>query len=200
MTTRIYAGWTGLLVALLAAAPTPAQMLPSGTLTVAGDSNVRSWTCSTTTFGGSLELADQGALTPDRLGEAVRSLDIRIPVARLDCNNNTMNDHMWDALERDRQPEIRYRMTGYTVIPTSSETAVVDLRGELTIAGTTRPHAVRLTARTLEEGAIRVLGDSPIRMTEFGVEPPRAMLGALRVRDDVMVRIDLRLDAPGASK
>lgn len=200
MKTRIYAGWTGLLVALLAAAPTPVQMLPSGTLTVAGDSNVRSWTCSTTTFGGSLELADQDALTPDRLGEAVRSLDIRIPVARLDCNNNTMNDHMWDALERDRHPEIRYRMTGYTVIPTSSETAVVDLRGELTIAGTTRPHAVRLSARTLEEGAIRVLGDSPIRMTEFGVEPPRAMLGALRVRDDVMVRIDLRLDPPGASK
>lgn len=200
MNKKGHAVWMGLSMALAVAASAAAQVAPEGTVTVAGDSNVRSWTCGTGTLQGSLGVVEGAALALDGLGQAVRTLDVRIPVAGLDCRNGTMNDHMWKALRRETHPEIHYRMTGYSVTPAGPESAVVDVRGELTLAGSTRPHALTLIATPLDEGGIRVQGNSAIDMTDFGVEPPRAMLGALRVREDVVVTLDLRLQPQGASR
>lgn len=200
MSSRRYGTWIGVGLALAAAVPSSSQVVITGTVTVSGGSTVRSWECAADTLRGSVALVPGATLATDGLGEAVRTLDVRVPVGWLDCRNGRMNDHMWDALEREAHPEIRYRMTGYTVTSTGPASATVELRGELTIAGTTRPHSVSASARALGEGGLRVRGDSPLDMTGFGVEPPRLMLGTLRVHDDVTVTFDLTLEPQDAAR
>lgn len=169
-------------------------------LQVDGGSTVRSWTCETATFGGNIRLAPAlGAFQVAALGQAVQSMDLRIPVAELDCGNGTMNDHMWNALKSRDHGEIRFQMERYTVTAEGTS-GTVQMQGSLTIAGTTRPHTMVLNVTEVAGGKLRVEGSTEFPMTEFGVQPPRLMLGTLRVHDPVTVSFDLVLEAPPAAQ
>jgi polyisoprenoid-binding protein YceI len=63
--------------------------------------------------------------------------------------------------------------------------------GDLTVAGATRRAAFIATS----DEAGRVTGSLALRQTEWGITPYRALMGALKVRDEVEVRVDLRLPA-----
>jgi len=65
--------------------------------------------------------------------------------------------------------------------------------GQLTMAGRTRP----VTAQ-LDVGADgRVGGTIPLTQSDWGIKPYRGLMGALKVRDDVEILIDVQL-AQGA--
>ena len=63
------------------------------------------------------------------------------------------------------------------------------VEGELTLAGRTRPLAVRLDM----DGEGRVSGTVALVQTAWGITPYRGLLGALKVRDEVQVSVDGRL-------
>lgn len=44
------------------------------------------------------------------------------------------------------------------------------------------------------QGKVRALGSITIRMTDYGIDPPRRLLGLVRVRDELTVRFDLVLE------
>lgn len=66
------------------------------------------------------------------------------------------------------------------------------LTGTLTILGTSKPHTVTV-APAVDSSDRRVVGETTVRQTDFGVKPYSAMMGALKVADDVTVRLDLTL-------
>jgi polyisoprenoid-binding protein YceI len=63
------------------------------------------------------------------------------------------------------------------------------VRGELTVGGMTRPSSFGLDL--VADG--RVSGTLAVTQSEWGINPYRGFLGALRVRDAVEVVIDVRL-------
>ena len=68
------------------------------------------------------------------------------------------------------------------------------VEGDLTMGGSTRP----LTAQADVDAGGRVTGTVALVQSEWGIKPYRGLMGALKVRDDVEVVIDVRLpDAPG---
>jgi len=75
----------------------------------------------------------------------------------------------------------------------SSATELADgrltVRGELTMAGSTRPSSFELDVA--EDG--RVSGLLALTQSEWGVKPYRAFMGALKVRDSVEVVLDATL-------
>jgi len=60
--------------------------------------------------------------------------------------------------------------------------------GDLTVNGSTRPASF-----TLDLTAGRACGTLPIVQTEFGVTPYKGLMGALKVRDEVEVVLDVAL-------
>jgi polyisoprenoid-binding protein YceI len=64
-------------------------------------------------------------------------------------------------------------------------------RGDLTMAGATRPVSARLALSP--DG--HVTGTIPLTQSEWGIKPYRGLMGALRVRDSVEVVLDARLPA-----
>ena len=60
------------------------------------------------------------------------------------------------------------------------------------IAGQSRQVALDLTMQP-DSGAVRIKGRVPVRQTDFGVKPFTAMMGALKVKDEVDVGVDVSL-------
>jgi hypothetical protein len=85
------------------------------------------------------------------------------------------------VLHVDRFPDIRFASSEVRRTPTG-----YGVRGSLTLAGHTRP--LELVVRR-DEG--RLGTDVTLRQPDFGIKPYRAMLGALRVKEDVIVRVSI---------
>jgi hypothetical protein len=65
------------------------------------------------------------------------------------------------------------------------------VRGELSIAGATRPESFELMLA--DDG--RLSGKLRIVQSEFGIKPYRGLMGALKVRDEVEIHLDVALPA-----
>jgi polyisoprenoid-binding protein YceI len=84
-----------------------------------------------------------------------------------------------------RGAAIELRTTGCEAAPAG----VTSIRGELTLAGATRPVAFKLAAGA--DG--RVSATVPVVQSQWGIKPYRGLMGALKVRDDIEVVVDARL-------
>jgi polyisoprenoid-binding protein YceI len=182
---------TGLAVASSLAAQAAPSYQVAGTLRVDGGSTVRSWSCEAGTLNAQVTGAAGATLALSEVAQAVQAVQLVVPTARLDCDNDTMNDHMWSALNKDRHPEIRFRMESYTASPANSGTVQLQMRGTLELHGQTHPISLAASATEAPGGALRVTGVHEMNMTQWGVRPPRLMLGTLRVHEDVQVHFDL---------
>jgi polyisoprenoid-binding protein YceI len=148
-----------------------------------GTSNVRGFTCSTQSLQ-----ADVNAEPGSEPASIVKAASLVIPVGSLDCRNGTMNEHMRKALKADENPQIKWRMTSYQVEGTS-----VSIQGFLTIAGKENPVELKGTG-SADNGVLRFKGTKQLKMTEYGVKPPKMMFGAMKVNDPVTVGFDIALE------
>jgi hypothetical protein len=92
-----------------------------------------------------------------------------------------------DVLDVRRYPEIRYEATA---TPSPDGTGF-RIAGELTLQG--RRRAVALQARP-QHG--RLHAEATLHQPDFGIQPYSALLGALKIRPDVTVRISLPWPLP----
>lgn len=160
-------------------------------LWVDGTSTVRSWSCKATTLDAELAAAP-GAVGAIMGGQkAITAVSLDVPVAKLDCGNGTMNDHMRKALKADKAPVISFRLSSYDMTKAAAGMSG-KLQGTLTIGGVTKP--ITLTATGTEEnGALHVTGTHEVKMTEWSIAPPKLMMGTMKVGEVVKVGFDLYL-------
>ncbi|HZI04149.1 MAG TPA: YceI family protein, partial [Archangium sp.] len=178
----------------MAAAQSGVELLPGGELAIDGKSTVRDFTCKSKGMDARFTPGESGGeLTLEQLTGALREVQLEIPIRKLDCANGTMNEHMHGALLMAQHPIIRFRMSGYEAGAAKDGQVPLRIRGELTMAGVTRPIDLVARATSASEGKLRVQGQYPLRMTDWGVRPPTLMLGTLKVGDSVVVRFDFAL-------
>ncbi|PAP75932.1 YceI family protein [Rubrivirga marina] len=168
------AGWSAL----------PRYSFTSGSrVWVEGTSTVHDWECEAEQVSAALDAAVSGtAIT------GISGLTVTTPVAGLECGNGTMNGKLRDALG---SAPIRFALTNARVGQPNNGRFLVEATGQLTIHGTTRTQTVRANGRVLSGGRFQFTGEVPVTMSQFGVDPPRAMAGALRTGDRVTVKFDV---------
>ncbi len=199
--------WLGLVGATGAPAGDPPKgsvLEPLGNgpqyLVIEGDSNVKKWTAMGSEIHGRIELAHPvppGDLetVPLNPTPAVR---VSVPVSSLEGDGGRRMDRiMHEALDAGHHPEIvfvlhslhRPQESPDTPVngPSGSGPLALEARGDLTVAGTTRTVLVHVRLSDAEHG-LQIEGHADLRMTDFGIDPPTALLGVLRSRDDVTVR------------
>ena len=86
-----------------------------------------------------------------------------------------------DMLVADQYPEIYF---------TSSEihrlaTGHFEVRGILTIRGTGRPSTVDVTLQEISGESLVFRGTATIRLTDYGLKPPKALLGTIGTRNEI---------------
>jgi polyisoprenoid-binding protein YceI len=173
--------------------------LAASRLTVEGTSTLHHWTVAGNSIGGSLIVSEQdlvslwehSGLSTQPLTPTVR---VEIPVTSLTSGKRQMDDKMHEALKAKTHPTITYRLESARIPPRQTaqtedtgEHLAIDTTGALTVAGVARTLDIPMRVRRLSENRLEVSGDTPLRMTEFGIEPPKAMLGTIRTGDTVRV-------------
>ena len=118
----------------------------------------------------------------------------RVRVASLRTGNETRDRDMRKVLDVDRFPEIRFTIG--SVEPsfnsaTPSADTLLTVKGGLAVRGVERPVTFMARVR-LREDRIWVRGESRIRLTDFGIEPPSRLF--FKVGDEVTIGFDLTLD------
>jgi polyisoprenoid-binding protein YceI len=121
--------------------------------------------------------------------EAVRALRVAIPVRGLRSEETALDDDAYRALHADAHPEIVFTMHAYTVHPPDLDgTLSVEATGMLAINGIARERVLHFTSTPATDG-VRVRGTTAISMSDFGLEPLRAV-------DTVEVTWNLMLRRP----
>ena len=173
-----------------AGAPGPLT-LTTARVSLEGTSNIHAYTASTTTVRlTTIEVAGSGegdVLDQVLLPDGLKAFEVVIPVASLSSPKDGIDKNMHKALKAAEHPEITFRLRQFE--PVSGAYRAV---GGLTIAGVERE--VTLNLQIERDGStLAVTGTTDLLMTDFGVTPPKAMLGMLKTNPKVQIRLDLRL-------
>lgn len=64
--------------------------------------------------------------------------------------------------------------------------------GELTISGVTNTIEMNVDYEILPDGSVLFKGTQAIKMTDYKVDPPKAMFGAIKAGEDVEVIFDAK--------
>jgi len=192
----------GLYAVALTAATSPEATssplrLVSNRVSLAGTSNIHAYTASSTAARiVRLQLAS-GVLGPNVWEQilkpgALEGFEISIPVATLSSPKDGVDKNMHKALKATEHPDITFRLSR---LETADPSGVVRGTGTLKIAGVERE--VTLTLKTQRtEANFTVTGEVRLLMTDFGIAPPKAMMGMLKTDPKVTVTFETVFGIP----
>ena len=171
-------------------APASALRLVSSTVSLSGTSNIHPYTASTTAARlVRLQLAD-GVLGEDVWTAVVKpgaitEFEIAVPAATLSSPKEGLDKNMHKALKVTQHPEITFRLSRLEAAAAGALKGV----GTLRIAGVEREITLALKTQRSDAGLV-VTGQAPLLMTDYGIDPPKAMLGMLKTDPKVTVTFE----------
>lgn len=154
------------------------------TLWVTGTSTVHDWKCDVKDVDGWIDA---------EVGETITSLskaEVTVQANGLECKNGTMNKKAFNALDADKNPIISYTLKTAEITSGKGMDFSAKTTGALTIAGKTQSVTATVRGQMMPDGDVRLSTTLPVTMSTYGIDPPTAMLGALKTGDDVMVHFE----------
>lgn len=148
---------------------------------IEGTSTLHDWKMESTSIHGSI-----AAPSVEQWKNDASTVSVTIPVTSIKSEHTKMDKLMAQALKADANPAIRYELTNATLTG-SSPALQLETRGKLTIAGVTRDVTMQVNGTPEPGGAYVLTGQLPIRMTDYGIKPPTAMMGTIKTGNDVKV-------------
>jgi polyisoprenoid-binding protein YceI len=170
---------------------------PTGSkATIAGTSTIHDWTMDSGIIGGFLE-ADPAfpasALTNP--ASAKPNVQVFMPVRSFKSYTSAMDTVMQDHMNMAKFPRIEYRLMELKPKSAANATGALqfDAVGALTISGTTRTNTMPVTIEKNADKKIKVTGSTPLKMTDFGVQPPApSILGmpVIKTGDEIKISFE----------
>jgi hypothetical protein len=159
-----------------------------------GTSNVKNWTCKATQMEALIAIDAVSADSRDNIAvsKSLRGVDVIVPVRMLKCGDRHMEANMYTALKAPDLPAMSYIVADFELTPTLTDDGLtIEATGKMSIAGMERPVSMTVKTERLPDGTRRARGTVPIRMSDFGIAPPRPWFGMLRTGDKVMVQFEI---------
>lgn len=155
-----------------------------GKVSVTGTSSLHDWE----------EVAEQssGSMALERDGESIvlENLNFTVVSESLKSGKSGMDKNTYKALLTDKYKEITYRMKSIrSVSPQGGNGYKVVALGNLTIAGKTNSITLDLNL-SLQGDKLTLKGTKGLKMTDYGIDPPKALMGTIKTGDDIVIHFD----------
>lgn len=156
---------------------------------VKGTSNLHDWESSVK------EVRANGAMTLTAgVLKSIQSLNIEIPVKTIKSTKGSMMDNKtYDALKAGSYPNINYKLEKLTGITKRGDVYDINASGYLTIAGTTNKVDLYVQGKLSADGSVSFNGSKKLKMTEYNIKPPTALMGTLTTGDEVEIVFQVTL-------
>lgn len=158
---------------------------------IEGTSSLHAWKMEGTALNGTVVAPP---LAQWQNGTAAAEVSVVIPVSAIKSEHAKMDQIMANSLKAKSHPTVQYAMTS-AVLARPGAAFTVDTKGKLTIAGVTRDVTMQVTGTRGSGDAYVLTGQLPIRMSDYGIKPPTAMLGTIRTGNDVKVSFRWAVEA-----
>ena len=164
------------------------NMNSNTSLSFDGTSNVHDWECKVTEIKGQgafLQSLFNGNEIPET---PVKNVQVTIPVKSIKSGKGGMDKVMYDALKIEEHPEIKYELISSEVIQKTENEFTLQTQGYLTVAGVTKEIGLQVNGKKMDDNSIEFTGSQNLKMTEFNVDPPKALFGAIKSGNGVDVQ------------
>lgn len=158
--------------------------LKANKMTVDGTSSLHDWTSEVT----KVEWTGNFLITDNKIKE-VKNVHVKIPVTSIKSTKGKMMDgKTYDAFIYEKNPTIAYKLNTITITDGN-----LKANGTLSMAGTTKPIELTVKGKVLANGDIQITGSQKLNMRDYKMDPPTAMMGTIKVGEEVTVNFDLTL-------
>ncbi len=177
-----------------AADPHAPLAIASARVTLDGTSNIHPFTASSAMVR--VIAMDVGGTPPGDLLDYVlqpgglTAFEVAIPTTTLSSPREGVDKNMHKALKAPEFADIRFKLGAIAPATGGGYRAV----GRLTIAGVEKEVTLNVQARR-NNSALAVTATTDLLMTDYGITPPKALMGMLKTDPKVQIRIELVLDA-----
>ncbi len=113
--------------------------------------------------------------------------DFSMKAKSLKSGKSMMDNIAYDALKASKFPEIKFLVESLQAAGKSGSELNETLNGKITIAGVTKSVQTKIKRMIGTDGKTVVKGSLPIKMTDFGVEPPTALMGTIKTGNAITV-------------
>ena len=179
-----------LIISLICSTNIQAQSLKLNpktfSMTISGTTNVHNFDSKVTQASGELVISDKKA----------QSLVIEIPVKGIKSNEGLMDKKTYEAFSADKNPTITFHSTEVNNLVVTDNDINVTVTGNMTIAGVTRKVTLTATGKIIKPGVYEFKGTIPVKLTDYKMKPPTAMLGIMKVGDDVKLKYTVTFEGP----
>lgn len=122
---------------------------------------------------------------------------LNVNVEALNCGDNGINNDLCRVLKANKHPNIFVRIKD--AISVSNQTIDLSRQTELKVdadismAGVTRQDSIIMEGKQIGGNLFHFTGKHILYMTDFGIKPPTALFGLIKVHNDLVIRFDLKV-------
>ncbi len=154
-----------------------------------GTSSLHDWEMPLTLFESSTTLKNgQGS------SYIISGTQFSGKAASIESDKSIMTKKAREALKADKNPLIIFKQTEDATANLGKGAAPVEVKGNLTIAGITRPVKIEAIGQKIGDDEFKTTATIKIKMSDFKMDPPTAMLGAIKTDDEVIIHLDMTYD------
>lgn len=147
-------------------------------MTIFGTTNIHDFQSKVTQASGELVIKDAKP----------QSMLVEIPVKGIKSKEKLMDTKTYKAFNADKYPVIIFQLTNVSELQVAGNEINVMVAGNLTMNGVTKPVILKSSGKIVKPGVYEFSGSLALKMTDFKMQPPTAMLGLMKVRDPVTVK------------
>ncbi len=161
-------------------------------VTVNGTSNVHDWTMTSTGIEsqGVFKLNSKNELT------GLSAFSFTVLAKSLKSGKSSMDNRTYKSILADEFPKIVFVLKSAVVNPLSANRFQILATGNLSIAGATQPVTLTVTALVNADQSITCTGTEKLKLTDYKIDPPSFMLGAMKVGNELGIKFDLNYNKP----
>jgi len=172
------------------------QVDESSSIVIFGTSNVHDWEAEVKEMDLSVFL-DPARLGKENPENPVTNVTLNVPVESIESGKGGMDKRIRKALKHDDHPEIMFNINSAEMADTvlSDNAFMIDIKGNLNIAGVVKEVTFPVKGVKTESNGYRFEGSYSMNMTDYEVDPPSAMFGAIKSGEEVRIEFNILLNA-----
>lgn len=161
-------------------------VLKNSSVEIKGTSNLHDWEMNAREvsgwFTGTLDKADL---------KSINNAKLSFEATDIVSESSIMTKKAQESLNADKHPEIIFTSVSIENYEPTQSAFKATVKGKLNIAGKTRMITVPVNGKITGDEKVTINAKYSLKMSDYNIDPPNAMLGTLKTGDRVMLNFTL---------